>query len=299
VPPLAPRFRRSRTTLRVSPSRTCEPRHVSYTRTRERASARARACVCTGVVCQKRETERGRGRGRVGGRGRPEERERCLGRGKRGGRIDIKIVTEFRRAATYPNALDSPLNSPAPSPPPSARPRSLPPPPPTPTAATRNGVPILRPSSGLFPCRDVQLRETFSLARRLPSRPPVVGKEKHRRKPCKAEISSHRGTAFAEERYATAVCGERAPDDDPHAENASSGRSSLDPGRRLINSPRHLAVIPLYVEFMREFSVLQTAVVRMPRTLERVARQKSNIYNVISSSAVPRVSSKLPRDSLL
>lgn len=30
----------------------------------------------------------------------------------RGGRIDIKIVTEFRRAATYPNALGSPLNYP-------------------------------------------------------------------------------------------------------------------------------------------------------------------------------------------
>lgn len=27
-----------------------------------------------------------------------------------GGRIDIKIVTEFQRAATYPNTLDSPLN---------------------------------------------------------------------------------------------------------------------------------------------------------------------------------------------
>jgi len=30
----------------------------------------------------------------------------------RGGRIDIKIVTEFRRATTYPNALSSPLNYP-------------------------------------------------------------------------------------------------------------------------------------------------------------------------------------------
>lgn len=40
-------------------------------------------------------------------------RERYIGRGKaRGGRIDIKIVTEFRRAATYPNALSSPLNYP-------------------------------------------------------------------------------------------------------------------------------------------------------------------------------------------
>lgn len=27
--------------------------------------------------------------------------------GERGGRIDIKIVTEFQRAATYPNILDS------------------------------------------------------------------------------------------------------------------------------------------------------------------------------------------------
>lgn len=46
----------------------------------------------------------------------PRERKRdtsSMRRGKeRGGRIDIKIVTEFRRAATYPNALDSPLNYP-------------------------------------------------------------------------------------------------------------------------------------------------------------------------------------------
>lgn len=32
------------------------------------------------------------------------------GVGRRGGRIDIKIVTEFHCAATYPNTLDSPLN---------------------------------------------------------------------------------------------------------------------------------------------------------------------------------------------
>jgi len=65
VPPLAPRFCRSRTTLRVSPSRTCEPRHVSYTRTRECARVCVRASCAKRVRQSEGRGERARGRARA------------------------------------------------------------------------------------------------------------------------------------------------------------------------------------------------------------------------------------------
>lgn len=79
----------SRTTLRVTSTRTCEP-HVHHTR------ASVHTCMWE-RVCQ--ESVRG-------------VRAVCRAGGSCRGRIDIKIVTEFRRAATYPNALSSPLNYP-------------------------------------------------------------------------------------------------------------------------------------------------------------------------------------------
>lgn len=82
----------SRTTLRViSGTRTCGPPRVCYIR----GHPCIRECVPYVPRERKRDTSSGVRRGK-----------------ERGGRIDIKIVTEFRRAATYPNALDSPLNYP-------------------------------------------------------------------------------------------------------------------------------------------------------------------------------------------
>jgi len=75
----------------------------------------------------------------------------------RGGRIDIKIVTEFRRAATYPNALSSPLNYPFSS---RVHFTLLPFP-----FAPRNRVPVLCPfpdSSETCACSALQVRKNFS-----------------------------------------------------------------------------------------------------------------------------------------